>query len=213
MTSLFAPQALGSFYFLHESLKNIYQFDFKGKTLLGSPAGLTPPRVPVGGSQPRTRDLTGKPGFLAPLRSGRRACPRPQPCPSPCWAGPVGDTGFPAAQSRGEGSGLVSVSVPNGRKWRTAGECAVFKEKDECCCLRRSEKCPCVWANTVRRVGEETCLPKTQPLSLWLSTCEPSPRPERPSVCPARLGCCAPALLGTVPSCHLCVSPLAPRCS
>lgn len=24
-----------------------------------------------------------------------------------------------------------------------------------------------------------------------------------PSVCPARLGCCAPALLGTVPSCHL----------
>lgn len=24
-------QALGSFYFLHESLKNIYQFDFKGK--------------------------------------------------------------------------------------------------------------------------------------------------------------------------------------
>lgn len=25
-------QALGSFYFLHESLKNIYQFDFKGKS-------------------------------------------------------------------------------------------------------------------------------------------------------------------------------------
>ena len=32
LVSLFAPQALGSFYFLHESLKNIYQFDFKGKT-------------------------------------------------------------------------------------------------------------------------------------------------------------------------------------
>uniref|UniRef100_A0A2K6F4S3 inositol-polyphosphate 5-phosphatase n=1 Tax=Propithecus coquereli TaxID=379532 RepID=A0A2K6F4S3_PROCO len=29
--SLFALQALGSFYFLHESLKNVYQFDFKAK--------------------------------------------------------------------------------------------------------------------------------------------------------------------------------------
>lgn len=28
----FLLQALGSFYFLHESLKNIYQFDFKGKS-------------------------------------------------------------------------------------------------------------------------------------------------------------------------------------
>lgn len=28
---VFFLQALGSFYFLHESLKNIYQFDFKGK--------------------------------------------------------------------------------------------------------------------------------------------------------------------------------------
>lgn len=32
LVSLFTLQALGSFYFLHESLKNIYQFDFKGKT-------------------------------------------------------------------------------------------------------------------------------------------------------------------------------------
>lgn len=45
-TSLFALQALGSFYFLHESLKNIYQFDFKGKTLLGSLLGSPRPVAP-----------------------------------------------------------------------------------------------------------------------------------------------------------------------
>lgn len=35
----FSRQALGSFYFLHESLKNIYQFDFRGEW------GSTPPRA------------------------------------------------------------------------------------------------------------------------------------------------------------------------
>lgn len=52
-------QALGSFYFLHESLKNIYQFDFKGKTL-PSPYCLCPQLGLSGSSSSRPPGLPGR---------------------------------------------------------------------------------------------------------------------------------------------------------
>lgn len=88
LVSSFALQALGSFYFLHESLKNIYQFDFKGKTpccqlpgiLLGFPVLVdsVPTARWAGASGPFRQCLcerTGRSGFeslAAALNQGPR---------------------------------------------------------------------------------------------------------------------------------------------
>lgn len=71
LLSSFTPQALGSFYFLHESLKNIYQFDFKGKSLCCRPPQ-SPPGVSCLDGRPPPTQL---PRGLA-SSGGCQQCPR-----------------------------------------------------------------------------------------------------------------------------------------
>ena len=90
LVSLFTLQALGSFYFLHESLKNIYQFDFKGKTPrcllrpLGFSVLLDPARCRWSGF---SRPLLPSVPATGPRVRSDRGLPRSQ-------AGPRGDSCF-----------------------------------------------------------------------------------------------------------------------
>lgn len=100
----FSWQALGSFYFLHESLKNIYQFDFRGEW------GSTPPRAGLPTPAGR-RPCEGTGGVRArgtywPSRGGGRA-----------WK-----PGFPASP-RSHGSRPLSAHRPGqSQRARTGGD-------------------------------------------------------------------------------------------